>query len=700
MVAGLDAALLMFGLGGVSGLMLGLASKLFYVWEDPRISEIARSLGGANCGGCGFAGCNAAAAAIVEGRAPVTTCVVGGYEVAQKVANMLGQEVACAEPLLWESTCYGGRRATERFYYNGMKDCLAAHLLYAGSRACAVGCVGLGNCVRKCQFGALKMGPEGIPQINATLCTGCGACKRACPKGIIAVHTPSERLLHMHQQTDRLSPCRQTCPAQINIPKYIWHIKHREYKEAYLTIIDRNPFPLSVGRVCPHMCENACRRTAAGDFPVSINQLKRFCADWVLNHNLSIKIPVAPSSGHRVAVIGGGPAGLSVAYFLRRLGHQVRIFEWMTQIGGMIYHDIPEYRLPREILQKDIERILSLGIEVKTGVKFGVDFDLESLIGGGFDAVVMTIGAWGNVSAKIPDEDKIKGVYPATEFLRRHAHSEPTAIGKRVGVLGGGNVAMDAVRTAIRLGAEKVYCLYRREIKDMPANEIEIVAASAEGVDFIPLCTPKRFLTDSEGMLTGIEYVKNALGEPDSGGRQSPVPIPGSETILELDTFLTAIGQTTDSNFVKQEWRVASKLRTRQGSISGKQDTHQTALPYVFACGDCAGPPGILVSAIGTARRTARSVHKYLKGEDMTLPESTLLVNPNLMEGHIPGTIFKSLEGVSLKARCGQPELPAGSDERQMSFAEVDLTITEEAALKEADRCLSCCLTCYDKDKC
>jgi NADPH-dependent glutamate synthase beta subunit-like oxidoreductase len=275
---------------------------------------------------------------------------------------------------------------------------------------------------------------------------------------------------------------------------------------------------------------------------------------------------------------------------------------------------------------------------------------------------------------------------------------DPYSIGKRVGVIGGGNVAMDCLRSSIRLGAEKVYCLYRRTIKEMPANVVEIEACKHEGIEFITLCSPTRFLADDEGNLTGIEYLKNELGEPDASGRQRPVPIKGSETVIEIDNFILAIGQGTDSSFADKEGTAISRLETFKGSLVVNADTHQTSIPYVFSSGDSAGPPGLLVAAIGAGRRAARGIHKYLMGEDMTFPETRLRVDSRRMTGHIAGTIFDGVEGVQEKGRIGQPELEPGSYERQHTYAEVDLTVTEQEAVQEASRCMRCCLTCYNSD--
>ncbi len=687
----------MLGLGLVCGVVLSVASKVFYVYEDPRIAEVEYFTAGANCGGCGYAGCSAAAVAVVAGDAPPSVCIVAGPESATNIAAIMGVDPGTAESLISYNTCRGGDRAEEKYYYMGVKSCRATAAMYGGERQCPVGCIGFGDCVTACAFNALKIGPYGYPVVDEMKCVGCGACEKVCPKDIMQIKTMSQKLLHLNQYDDRIAPCQQTCPAEINIPKYIHQIKTGDYEGAVNTIRERNPLLLACGRVCPHPCENYCRR-GLEDEAVSINQLKRFAADYEMKSGRRLPISCAPDTGKKIAVIGGGPAGLSCAYFLRRLGHGVTIFDAMPKLGGMIRYGIPEYRLPKEVLAWEIQGILDLGVEHKPNMMLGRDFDIGSLMAAGFDSVFLGIGAWKDYSLRVEGED-LEGCYTGINFLTNFAlwQQEKTKekrpfVGKRCAVIGGGNTAIDCVRTLVRLGAQDVSIVYRRTRKEMPANMVEIEAAEHEGVKFTFLAAPTRVIGDEEGKVIGLEYQKMELGEPDASGRRRPVPVEGSETIMDIDMLITAIGQGPDVFFKDESKRLDQDLNiTRWNTIdSADPIALQSSISYIFTGGDAATGADLVVSAIGGGRRAARSIHMYLAGKDVKAPEKTLF------KDHIPVTIFESVPGITKLPRTKMPELPV--DERIKSFVEADLVISEEEALYESSRCLQCCLTCYDKD--
>jgi homotetrameric NADPH-dependent glutamate synthase len=687
----------MLGLGATCGALLSVASKVFYVYEDPRIAEIEALTAGANCGGCGYAGCAAAAVAVVAGEAQPNVCIVAGPEAATNIAAVMGVDPGTAEPFLSYNTCEGGHRAATKYHYMGIDSCRALTTLCGGQRECPVGCLGMGDCVKACAFDALAIGPNGYPVVDEIKCVGCGACEKACPKGIMEVKTMSQRLLHLNQYDDRIAPCQQTCPAEIDIPKYIYQIKHGDYAGAVSTIRERNPLLLTCGRVCPHPCEDKCRRGAEEE-PVSINQLKRFAADYEMNSGKRVPISCAPSTGKKVAVIGGGPAGLSNAYFLRRLGHDVTIFDAMPKLGGMVRYGIPEYRLPKEVLAWEIQGILDLGIEHKTGVMLGRDFDIGSLITSGYDAVFLGIGAWKDYNLGVEGET-LNGCYTGISFLTNFAlwqqgetKKDMPFVGKRCVVIGGGNTAIDCVRTLIRLGADEVTIVYRRTRKEMPANLVEIEAAEHEGVKFTFLAAPTRVLGDDDGNVIGLEYLKMELGEPDASGRRRPIPIEGSETVIDIDMLITAIGQGPDIFFKDESKRLDEDLNiTRWNTIDCEDPVAlQSSIPYIFSGGDSATGAALVVDAIGAGRRAARSIHMYLTGEEITPPPNTMF------QDNIPGTIFESVPGLKITQRTKMPELPV--DERIKSFVEADLVISEEEAKYESGRCLQCCLTCYNKE--
>jgi formate dehydrogenase beta subunit len=682
--------MVMLGIGAACGIILSLASKIFYVYEDPRIAEVEYFMAGANCGGCGFAGCSAAANAVVAGKAPVSACIVGGQESAVNIAGVMGVDPGSAEPQRSLNSCSGGHRAADKFVYNGPQTCAALSSLYGGKRVCSIGCLGMGDCIRSCKFSAIHMGPNGFPVVDEAKCVGCGACENVCPKNILTVRTMSQRLLTFNDEDAALAPCQQTCPAEIDIPRYISNIRKGDYAAAVNTIRERNPLLLSCGRVCPHPCEDYCRR-GIEDEAVSINQLKRFVADWEMNSGSRLPIPCAPDTGKKVAVIGGGPAGVSCAYFLRRLGHSPTIYDAMPKLGGITRYGIPEYRLPDKVLDWEIEGILNMGIDVHYNMCLGKDFTIQSLRDDGYDAIFAGIGAWKDLTLGITGEDA-KGVWQGINFLSTVAGSpdKKVPVGRSAAVVGGGNSAIDCVRTLKRIGCKDVYLVYRRTRKEMPANEVEIVAAEHEGIKFVFLAAPKQVVKDDNGNVKGLEYLKMELGEPDASGRRRPVPVEGSETILDVDMIISAISQKPDLDCLDKEQEKDSIKVTRWNTFDNDEETLQCSLPYLFTAGDAATGPSLVVTAIGGGRRAARSIHQYLTGEEIKgSPKS-------LRKRHISESLFKTVPGIEKKKRTPMPELEVA--ERIDSMIECDLVISEESAAYESRRCLECCRICYNPD--
>jgi len=672
------------GIGVVAALVLGISSKIFYVEVDPLIQEIADTLPGANCGACGFAGCSSCAKAIAKGKTKPDACLSGGPDVALSIATILGVSIEVKEPDIARLGCwYNTEEADTKFIYDGVRDCRAAAMLFGGSKVCEIGCLTLGTCVNACPFGALSMGEDGLPQVQKNLCTGCGTCEQICPKGIITLTSETRRIQHVYTTDECTSPCQRACPAGIDIPEYIHQIKVGNYTQALKTIRESNPMPLTCGRVCPHPCEDNCRLSLQDD-AVNINHLKRFVSDREMNTDERISVYKAAPTGKRVAIIGGGPAGLSAAYYLARLGHSPTIFEAMPKLGGMLRYGIPEYRLPKATLDWEIEGILNMGVEVKTTVSMGKDFTIEGLKGEGFDAIFLGTGAWDSRGLGVEGED-LKGVLPGTHFLIDRGLEKDTPVGEKVAIIGGGNTAIDAARTCWRLGAKEVTVLYRRSRKEMPANDIEIEEAGKEGVLFHYLAAPTR-LIGKDGKLAQLEYIEMELGEPDESGRRRPVPKKGSEKIIDVDNIIAAIGQFPVTDFLEKNGVSISRRNTIE--VVDEQ-TGRTNLEGVFAGGDAVTGASIAVAAIGAGRRAARSINQYLSGEEIAVPENAITAKSDLPK-------VESLVSVSRSDRIRMPELTV--DERAMNFNEVELGLTEEMAQGESDRCLRCGLICYRKE--
>jgi len=530
---------------------------------------------------------------------------------------------------------------------------------------------------------------------------GCGLCVveaegnpkllRACAAEIVpgmVISTNNERIRSSRKMTlelllsdhigDCRGPCINACPAHTDCQGYVGLIANKQYREAVKLIKEKLPLPASLGRVCPHPCETACRRQLVED-PVAIAALKYWVADIDLKSADPYMPEIKPATGKKTAIVGAGPAGLTAAYFLAQAGHKVKIYDAMPAGGGMLRYGIPEYRLPKAILDKEIELIEQMGVKFKYNTRIGTDISLDYLMQKN-DAVFVGIGAWLSSDMRAKGED-LPGVLGGIDFLREVARHGTVEIGDTVAVVGGGNTAMDAARTAVRLGAKKVMVLYRRTRAEMPAEDIEIIEAEEEGVEFRFLVAPIEIL-DRGGKAGAIRLQKMQLGEPDSSGRRSPVPIPGAEETIEADTIISAIGQKVDP-------RGMEKLGlSKWGTIDVDEDTLATDIPKVFAGGDGVTGPKIAIDAVAQGGKAAQSIIRYLNGEPIKVKEKYLAEQSNLTE-----------EDFACYGKITRMQVPRLDPEvRRSNFREVNLKIAEEDVAAEANRCLEC--GCKDYFEC
>ncbi|MDL2232624.1 FAD-dependent oxidoreductase [Ruminococcaceae bacterium OttesenSCG-928-L11] len=513
------------------------------------------------------------------------------------------------------------------------------------------------------------------------------SCSTMAADGMV-IHTDTERvrksrktaleLLLSDHTGDCRPPCVLACPAQTDCQGYVGLIANGEYREALKLVKDKIPLPGSIGRVCPHPCEEACRRQMVEE-PISIAALKQFVADKDMADGELYTAPVAADTGKQVAVIGGGPGGLTAAYFLRMEGHAVTVYDAMPQMGGMLQYGIPEYRLPKQYLQAEIDAIRQTGVEFRNGVKIGRDLTLEYLQET-YDAVIVAVGAWTSTGLRCPGE-QLQGVLGGIDFLREVSLGMPVYAGKRVAVVGGGNTAMDACRTAVRLGAEQVYNIYRRTKNEMPAEDIEIQEAEEEGVIFKNLTNPIEVL-GTDGKVTGVRLQIMELGEPDASGRRAPVAVEGKEETIEVDTVIVAIGQKLNAAGLE------GIQLTKWGTISADEASFRTSLEGVFAIGDATNKGAdIAISAIGEAKKAAAVVDRYLYGEDCPY-EALYLV-----------TSDPEAERFTKYEKAPRAKMPHKSPaQRRDNFLEINEGLTDEQACKEANRCLEC--GCHDYFEC
>ncbi len=537
-------------------------------------------------------------------------------------------------------------------------------------------CILCGRCVTICQeirgVGTIgfinrsiksKVGTSFDSNFKDADCKFCGACIQVCPSGAL---TDKEK----YEEKDRekiLLPCKNACPAGVDIPQYVRLIAEARFQDAIEVIREKVPFPNVLGLVCDHPCEEACRRNELNG-SISIRQLKRFVAEQDSGRWIT-KINIAPDTGKKVAIIGSGPAGLSAAWFLRKSGHAVTVFEALPVIGGMMATGIPKYRLPRKVLNSEIKNIENIGVKIKTNTRIE---SLDQIFNQGFNAIFLALGAPEGSKMGFPGEDNTQ-VLDGISVLRAINLDEDIDITGDVAVIGGGNVAMDVSRSALRKGANKVTILYRRTRTEMPADPEEVKEAIKEGIQINFLVNPQR--VSHKNNRLAVECIRMKLGEPDASGRRRPVPIKDSEFIVETDKLIVAIGQNI---VIPKQFNVSVNKR---GELIVNPDTLSCSRQGVFAGGDVVSGPATVIKAIQSGRQAAISIDKYLEK------------NGEIDQKYIPNEIESDYIGMHLgfayKKRAEMQTLPV-EQRLKDDNPQVDFCFDKETAMNEAKRCLKC----------
>ena len=475
-----------------------------------------------------------------------------------------------------------------------------------------------------------------------------------------------------------ISACQHACPAGIDVPNYVGFIAQGRFEEAVELIKERNPFPAICGRICNHPCETKCRRGEL-DAPVSIRALKRFAADWYYANVRRPPEPFPVTRSQRVAVVGAGPAGLSCAFFLRKFGYPVTVFEALPVGGGMMGVAIPDFRLPKEVIQQEIRYIEARGVEIRYNSPVTTQRGVEELMKEGFDAVFIAAGAQRSQIIGIPGElEGIDGLLYGLRFLRDVKVGKKVRVGRRVGVIGGGNTAMDAARTARRLGAEEVHVFYRRSREEMPVSAREYQEAVEEGIHIHCLVNPTRIIHEN-WEVKGLECVRMIPGEADETGRRRPLPVEGSEFSVELDMVIPAVGQAPDLSFLTEDTKLE---RVRWGLLRVNPNNLSTNVPGIFAGGDFVAGPTTVIQAIASGRRAAIAIDKYLRRDTSRVVIRDEKLPP---EQEAQTEVAEEMEA---RPRVEIPVLPP--EQRLGGFTEVEIGYSEQEARQEALRCLRC----------
>lgn len=535
-------------------------------------------------------------------------------------------------------------------------------------------CILCERCIRMCQevrgVGAIGLINRGIDtyvgtsygqRLEDAACRFCEACVEVCPSGALK----DKKHFTADDREKVLLPCSNTCPAGIDIPRYVRLIAEGRFQDALEVIRETVPFPHTLGCVCHHPCEEVCRRCELNN-PIAIRALKRFAAEQDSGRWRS-KVKIAPDTGKKVAIVGAGPAGLTAAWFLRTLGHEVTVFERLPAAGGMMRTGIPEYRLPRDILDSEIKAIEDIGVNIQFNAKVR---SIDSLFDKGFHAVFLAMGAPNGTKMGIAGEEDTR-VLDGISVLKAINLKDKVDLGEEIAVVGGGNVAIDVARCALRVGVKKVTMLYRRTRSEMPANDEEIAEAVSEGIKISYLVAPQKVLPGGDKL--SVECIRMKLGEPDASGRARPIPIEGSEFVIEVDRLIAAIGQASDIP-------VSFSITMKKGCIVADEKTLVSSRKDVFAGGDIVSGPASVIEAIQAGRVAAASIDKYLGGKGK--------IDQKLAPSDNNFSCLGREEGFAYKKRVERPVTPA--KERLRGFIQEEGSLTLDQAVTEAGRCMQC----------
>jgi NADPH-dependent glutamate synthase beta subunit-like oxidoreductase len=680
--------MVMGALGVVIGVGLALASKIFYVYVDPKIEAVEEALPGANCGGCGYPGCSSNAVAIVAGNSSASSCVAGGPDVATEIARVMGVEIALKEPDIASPGCsYGVQDADVKYLYQGIRDCRAAVLLDGGAKTCPIGCLGLGTCVKACPFGALSMGPDNLPVVNTERCTGCGTCERVCPKHIITLTSTSERMIGEYVTDECTAPCQRSCPTGINIPAFIQEIRNDNYEAALAIIKEKCPLPLICGYICPAPCELACRRNLI-DEAVAINPLKRFVADYEMETGKHLTPYKAPGSGQKIAVVGGGAEGLTLGYYLARLSYQPTIFEAKPQLGGILRYVIAEDRLPRKVLDHEIAGILETGVAAKNNMIMGHDFDLQSLFQDGFDAVAITKGGFDSRQILRPDpsgyDASVPGVFTMLDFVHSLSKGEDIHPSRRVVIIHNGLEGLELARRCRNMGAQKVTIVSHLTAHELPIEMQDVKRLTDEGI-----------VVRASTLVTGLKGISRRLVRV---AVEAVVPAAESQEekeTIRADTLIVPAGRLPEFIFV----RSAEEPEPEEEEIAWETiETFRTFPGEEY--GICTPPePGrisdssAVVKSLLSGRRLTRAIHRYFTDGSITPVENLVCEADAILN-------VTEIHHVTPSGR-ERPDIldVEGDSKRAWIFPGQYPGLSEASAKKEAERCLKCGLICYRKQQ-